>query len=119
MPDKPAKQKFHALEGKETSRYARLDADLTLADPNVTYAMVTQEMFDALLDDARAEWRQDIVVETGIFPHSDADSIDDMGTIVIERILAELSRARTWNEAGREKATEYLHNLLDIYIVSH
>jgi len=119
MSDTPPKRPFKVYDGKDASRYDRLQADLTLADPHVTYTAVTGSMFNALLDDAIQEQRQQEVANTLEFPTFDRDVLDAIGNNVIRQILAKLEQSKAWHDEDEDVAHAYLETLLEQYIPHH
>lgn len=119
MPDKPSKPTFQVYDGKDADRYARLQANLTFADPKLSYTMVTESMFNALLDDAIKEQREQEVANTLEFPTFDRDVLDAIGNSVIRQILAKLSLSTAWHDADEDVAHAHLENFLEQYIQNH
>ncbi|GEM_PF-3003831 len=119
MADTPPKQKFQVYDGKDASRYARLQADLTFADPKVTYTMVTESMFSTLLDDAVREQREQEVANTLEFPSFDHDVLDAIGNNVIRQVLAKLTQSTAWHDEDEDNAHAHLEAFLEKYIQNH
>ena len=115
----PDAKKFQVLQGKNQDNLALLQARLTLADPTVTYNAITQEFFDALLEDEIDEMREQIASQSKEFAVFDRELIDEIGDRVVRQILAKLSNNSQWSDADEDTAHAHLLALLDEYIKNH
>lgn len=111
MPDIPQKPKFELVQGGDSDARLRLHADLVLADPALTRGMVTQDVFDGLLESEIRDERRNGPVSIELLPV--------LGERIINRIVAALAVSNAKEFFNESAIRGRLQELLDVFLKNH
>lgn len=111
MPDIPKKPKFEVIQGGGGDARRRLEADLVFADPGVTLDMITQDVFDALLESEIKDEQRNGPVSNELIPV--------LGERIINRIVAHLAISTTKQIFNENAIRDHVQELLETYVQNH
>ncbi|MDP2630399.1 MAG: hypothetical protein Q8P56_03240 [Candidatus Uhrbacteria bacterium] len=122
MTDKPIQPKFTVLEGGEGSVESAMSAQearLILTNPNVTLGMITQPLFNAILDDEAQLQQEQDSLESGKSSSLDETTLASVGHRCIDQIAASLAVSNSQGIPDESEVRAHLEKLFREYMGQH